>query len=66
MSAPQLFFDTIVEVDLSRRPFVCIGDSGDRYETDALIISTGATAKWLGLPTEETFRGRRCLGLRHL
>ena len=53
----QLFFDTIVEVDLSRRPFVCIGDSGDRYEADALIISTGATAKWLGLPTEETFRG---------
>ena len=53
----QLFFDTIVEVDLSRRPFVCIGDSGDRYESDALIISTGATAKWLGLPTEETFRG---------
>ena len=53
----QLFFDTIVEVDLSRRPFVCLGDSGDRYEADALIISTGATAKWLGLPTEETFRG---------
>jgi thioredoxin reductase (NADPH) len=36
---------------------VCTGDSGDRYEADALIISTGATAKWLGLPTEETFRG---------
>ena len=53
----QTFFDTIVEVDLSRRPFVCVGDSGDRYETDALIISTGATAKWLGIPTEETFRG---------
>ena len=53
----QLFFDTIVEVDLSRRPFVCIGDSGDRYESDALVISTGATARWLGIPTEETFRG---------
>src|SRR5580698_10272077 len=53
----QLFFDTIVEVQLDRRPFVCIGDSGDRYESDALIISTGATAKWLGLPTEESFRG---------
>src|SRR5262249_3444744 len=46
-----------VEVDLSRRPFVCLGDSGDRYEGDALIISTGATAKWLGLPSEEAFRG---------
>jgi len=53
----QLFFDTIVEVDFTRRPFVCLGDSGDRYEADALIISTGATAKWLGIPTEETFRG---------
>jgi len=53
----QLFFDTIVAVDLARRPFVCTGDSGDRYEADALIISTGATARWLGLPTEETFRG---------
>ena len=53
----QLFFDTIVEVDLKKRPFACIGDSGDRYEADALIISTGATARWLGIPTEETFRG---------
>jgi len=53
----RLVSDTIVEVDLSRRPFVCLGDSGDRYEADSLIICTGATAKWLGLPSEETFRG---------
>jgi thioredoxin reductase (NADPH) len=53
----QLFFDTIVEVDLGRRPFVCAGDSGDRYEADALVISTGASARWLGLPSEESFRG---------
>jgi len=53
----QLFFDTIVEVDLKKRPFACLGDSGDRYEADALIISTGATARWLGIPTEETYRG---------
>ncbi len=53
----QLFFDTIVEVDLGRRPFACIGDSGDRYEADALIVCTGASARWLGLPTEESFRG---------
>src|SRR3979490_2437155 len=51
------FVDAVVGVDLSRRPFVCLGDSGDRYEADALIISTGATAKWLGIPTEEAFRG---------
>ena len=53
----KLFFDTIVDVDVSVRPFVCLGDSGDRYEADSLIIATGATAKWLGLPSEETFRG---------
>ncbi|MBS0219443.1 MAG: thioredoxin-disulfide reductase [Proteobacteria bacterium] len=53
----QLFFDTVVEVDLSRRPFICIGDSGDRYEADALVIATGASARWLGLPSEESFRG---------
>ncbi|MFZ5779565.1 MAG: thioredoxin-disulfide reductase [Pseudomonadota bacterium] len=53
----QLFFDTIVEVNLTTRPFVCLGDSGDRYEADALIIATGATARWLGLPSEEAFRG---------
>jgi len=53
----KLFFDTIVDVDLTRRPFVCLGDSGDRYEAESLIIATGATAKWLGLPSEETFRG---------
>ena len=53
----QLFFGTVVEVDLRRRPFVCLGDSGDRYEADALIVSTGASARWLGLPSEESFRG---------
>jgi thioredoxin reductase (NADPH) len=53
----QLFFDTVVEVDLRRRPFLCIGDSGDRYEADALVIATGASARWLGLPSEESFRG---------
>ncbi len=53
----QTFFDTIVDVDVTRRPFVCVGDSGDRYEADSLVIATGATARWLGLPSEETFRG---------
>lgn len=53
----KLFFDTIIDVDLTTRPFVCLGDSGDRYEADSLIVATGATAKWLGLPSEETFRG---------
>jgi thioredoxin reductase (NADPH) len=53
----RLFGDTIVEVDLSRRPFECRGDSGDVYYGDALIISTGAQARWLGLPSEQRLRG---------
>jgi thioredoxin reductase (NADPH) len=53
----QVIMDTIVEVDLARRPFVCIGDSGDRYTADTLVICTGASARWLGLPSEEKYRG---------
>ena len=49
--------DHINKVDLSRRPFVLEGDRGT-YTTDALIIATGATAKYLGLPSEQLFRGR--------
>ena len=52
-----MFFDTVVEVDLSRRPFSCIGDSGDVYRGDTLVISTGAQARWLGLDSETKFRG---------
>jgi thioredoxin reductase (NADPH) len=53
----QVVFDTVTSVDLARRPFVAQGDSGDRYVGETLIIATGATARWLGLPSEETFRG---------
>jgi thioredoxin reductase (NADPH) len=53
----RVMMDTIISVDLSRRPFVAVGDSGDRYAGDALIIATGASARWLGLPSEDTFRG---------
>ncbi|HBM89710.1 MAG: thioredoxin-disulfide reductase [Parvibaculaceae bacterium] len=49
--------DTITEVDLKATPIRMVGDSGDIYTTDALIISTGAQAKWLGLPSEEKFQG---------
>jgi thioredoxin reductase (NADPH) len=49
--------DHINKVDLSKRPFVLEGDRGT-YTTDSLIIATGATAKYLGLPSEQTFRGR--------
>ena len=49
--------DTIVSVDLARRPFTLVGDSGDRYAAEALIIATGAQANWLGLPSEEKYKG---------
>jgi thioredoxin reductase (NADPH) len=49
--------DLIVEVDFSRRPFRCVADSGDTYTADAVIIATGAQARWLGLPSEEKFKG---------
>jgi thioredoxin reductase (NADPH) len=53
----QVIHDVIVSVDLSKRPFVCVGDSGDIYEGETLVISTGASAKWLGTPTERKFQG---------
>jgi thioredoxin reductase (NADPH) len=49
--------DVIVEVDLSRRPFKAVGDSGDLYFGETLIICTGAQARWLGLPSEQRLRG---------
>jgi len=53
----RVILDMVVEIDLSRRPFVAKGDSGDVYIGDTVIIATGAQARWLGLPSEETFRG---------
>ena len=50
-------YDLISSADLATRPFVLHGDSGKRYTTDTLIIATGAQAKWLGLPSEERFKG---------
>ena len=53
----QIVFDHISKVDLSKRPFTLTGDSGT-YTCDSLIIATGASAKYLGLPSEEAFMGR--------
>ncbi|MFM8929339.1 MAG: thioredoxin-disulfide reductase [Betaproteobacteria bacterium] len=57
----QIVFDHIHTVDLSRRPFALTGDSGT-YTCDALIIATGASAKYLGLPSETAFMGRGVSG----
>lgn len=53
----KIIQDMIAAADLARRPFTLTGDSGTRYTTDALIIATGASAKWLGLPSEDKFQG---------
>lgn len=53
----EIVNDLIVEADISRRPFRLTGDSGTQYTTDALIIATGAKAKWLGIPSEQTYMG---------
>jgi thioredoxin reductase (NADPH) len=53
----EIVFDHINKVDLKQRPFRLSGDSGE-YSCDALIIATGATAKYLGIPSEENFKGR--------
>ncbi len=53
----KMVADYIVEVELSRQPFKLTGDSGDTYSCDALIVTTGAQAKWLDLPSEQKFRG---------
>ncbi len=50
--------DTITGVDFSHRPFRCLSDSGDTYTADAVIIATGAQARWLGLESEEALQGR--------
>jgi thioredoxin reductase (NADPH) len=57
----EIVFDHINKVDFSKRPFVLAGDSGE-YSCDALIVATGASAKYLGLPSEQAFMGRGVSG----
>ena len=53
----EIIGDIITELDLAQRPFTATGDSGTIYTADAVILATGARAKWLGLPSEEKFKG---------
>ncbi|MEO0916064.1 MAG: thioredoxin-disulfide reductase [Pseudomonadota bacterium] len=53
----EIVSDHINSLDLSKRPFTAYGDSGTTYTADAVILATGAQAKWLGLPSEEEFKG---------
>jgi len=58
----ELVFDHIASVDLSKRPFTLTGDTGSVYTCDALIIATGASAQYLGLPSEQSFMGKGVSG----
>jgi thioredoxin reductase (NADPH) len=58
----EMVFDHIMSVDLSKRPFTLTGDTGAVYTCDALIIATGASAQYLGLPSEQEFMGRGVSG----
>ena len=53
----EIIGDIITDLDTSSRPFTATGDSGTIYSADAVILCTGARAKWLGLPSEEAFKG---------
>ncbi len=53
----QMVEDHIIKADLKKRPFTLTGDTGQVYTCDVLIVATGAQAKWLGLPSEEKFKG---------
>jgi thioredoxin reductase (NADPH) len=54
----EVIGDRIVEVDLARTPFLAIGEEGARYTADTIVVATGASARWLGLASEEAYRGR--------
>ena len=54
----RMMWDTILEVNMDGSPFRAVGDSGDIYEGDVLVIATGAQAKWLGVPGEQEFSGK--------
>ena len=53
----EIIGDIITDLDLSKRPFKATGDSGTIYTADSVILATGARAKWLGLPSEDKFKG---------
>ena len=53
----KIIHDIVIEADLRARPFRCVGDSGDVYLADSVVIATGAAARWLGLPSESALQG---------
>jgi thioredoxin reductase (NADPH) len=53
----QIVQDTIASADLAHHPFVLTGDCGTNYRADTIIVATGAQARWLGIPSEDAFKG---------
>jgi thioredoxin reductase (NADPH) len=53
----KIFYDHIIDVDFSKRPFKMTGESGDIFEVESVVIATGAQAKWLGLESEKKYQG---------
>jgi thioredoxin reductase (NADPH) len=53
----RIQYDLITSIDLSKRPFRAVGDSGDTYEAESVVIATGAQARWLGIPGEKELSG---------
>ncbi len=53
----DIISDHIAKIDFSKKPFTLTGESGDTYTADTLVLATGASAKWLGLPSEKKFQG---------
>lgn len=53
----KMIWDYVTDIDVTKRPFVCKGEGGATYIAQTVIIATGAQAKWLGIPSEETFKG---------
>lgn len=53
----QIIDDTITEIDFDHRPFVCSSENANSFVSDSLIIATGASARWLGIPSETKYRG---------
>ncbi|MFL2812208.1 MAG: thioredoxin-disulfide reductase [Paracoccaceae bacterium] len=57
VAGTNIFNDTIIKLDLKKYPFIAISDTGNQYEADSIVLATGAQAKWLGLESEDKYKG---------
>ena len=57
VAGTNIINDTIVNLDLKKYPFIAISDTGNQYEADSIVLATGAQAKWLGLESEDKYKG---------